>query len=542
MMNITVTDQENCKKQLHLEIPGEVVRAETDKVAGKLARQVNVPGFRPGHAPKSVIKTRFRKELRDEVVSHLLPESLQKAITDKDLKVIGEPAVDELKFGDDESINVTITVSVKPEFEMADYKGLPLTKRLYKIRDEDVDKELERLRETQAELVPVEDRGAQPGDIVTATLTGRFEAQAFEAQATEEKQAEGEATQGQAAQPADEAKAEADEAAGEDTPQEAAQPEEVKQEEAETTQEDEEIKQEDVEITIGGDNVLKEFTEALSGAQAGDERTFTVEYPADYKPERFAGRKVNYTASVTAVRLKELPEANDEFAQSVDEKFQTIDELRADIRKQMEHQGEHRTEEDLRAAALEALVERNQFAVPDFILERQITSRFNTLLDQLFSSGIDPRQMRLDWAEIRAGQRERAERDVRGMFILDRIAEQENVEVSDEDLNDELEDYALSRGETVAAAKARLTKEEALDSIKEQVRHQKALDLVIASADLKTEEIEGLRAANAETGEPEETASPEAGEQPEAAPEAGASEQSEAAPEAGETPAEAAGE
>src|ERR1043165_7947632 len=189
-MNITVTDQENCKKQLRLEIPGEVVRAETDKVAGQLARQVNVPGFRPGHAPKSVIKTRFRKELRDEVVSHLLPESLQKAITDKDLKVIGEPAVDELKFGDDESINVTITVSVKPEFELADYKGLPITKRVYKIRDEDVEKELERLRESQAELVPVEDRGAQAGDTVTASLTGRFEAQA-----TEEIQAEGDAAQ-----------------------------------------------------------------------------------------------------------------------------------------------------------------------------------------------------------------------------------------------------------------------------------------------------------------------------------------------------------
>lgn len=506
-MNITVTDQENCKKQLHLEIPADVVRAETDKVAGTLARQVNVPGFRPGHAPKSVIKTRFRKELRDEVVSHLLPESLQKAITDKDLKVIGEPAVDELKFGDDESINVTITVSVKPEFEMADYQGMPLTKRVYKIRDEDVDKELERLRETQAELVPVEDRGAQAGDIVTATLTGRFEAQPTEATET----AGDAAPAGDAAQPSDEA--ETSETASETPAQDEtpAQGEDPPQAEA-PAQEDEtpaqeappeEIKQEDVEITLGGDHVLKEFTEGLTGAQAGDERSFTVAYPAEYKPERFAGRKVNYTANVTAVRLKELPEASDEFAQGLDEKFQTIDDLRADIRKQMEHQGEHRTEEDLRATALDTLVERHQFAVPDFILERQMTSRFNTLLDQLFASGIDPRQMQLDWAEIRAGQRERAERDVRGLFILDRIAEQENIEVSEEDLNEELEEYAASRGETVAAAKARLTKEEALDSIKEQVRHQKALDLVIASADLTTEEIEGLRAPDAAAGKPE---------------------------------------
>jgi trigger factor len=507
-MNITVTDQENCKKQLHLEIPGETVRAETDKVAGNLARQVNVPGFRPGHAPKSVIKTRFRKELRDEVVSHLLPESLQKAIADKDLKVIGEPAIDELKFGDDDSINVTITVSVKPEFELTDYKGVSLNKRVYKIRDEDVAKELDRLRETQAELVPVEDRGAREGDIVTATLTGRFEAPA----AAEPEPAEGE--------PAPEpAEAETEAEAPAETPEAAV---------AVGTEEPEEVKQEDVDINIGGEGVLKEFTEALTGAQPGDERTFSVDYPAEYKPERFAGRKLNYTANVSAVRVKELPEANDEFAQSVDEAFKTIDELRADIRKQLEHQGEHRTEENLRAVAMDTLVDRHPFAVPDFIVERQITSRFNALLDQLFSSGIDPRQMRIDWTNIREGQRERAERDVRGMFILDRIAEQENIEVSDEDLDSELETYAASRGETVAAAKARLTKEEALDSIKEQVRQQKALDLVIASADLKTEEVEGLQTEEAATGEPQAAATAEAGQPQAAAAEAGDENQAEA--------------
>src|SRR5689334_21717472 len=247
-MNITVTDQENCKKQLHIEIPGEDVRAETDKVAGQLARSVHVPGFRPGHAPKSVIKTRFRKELGDEVVSHLLPESLQKVITDKELKVIGEPAVDDLKFGDDESINVTITVSVKPEFELADYKGLPLTKRVYKIRDEDIDKEIEQLREQNAEMVPVEERGAEAGDTATVTIVGRFEPQAAEASAddteaaTSSEAAADASEEKEAAEAADEAKAASDEAADEATPQEETEPQE--------------IRQEDLDITIGGPNVL----------------------------------------------------------------------------------------------------------------------------------------------------------------------------------------------------------------------------------------------------------------------------------------------
>ena len=147
---------------------------------------------------------------------------------------------------------------------------------------------------------------------------------------------------------------------------------------------------------------------------------------------------------------------------------------------------------------MDKLIENNKFAVPDFIVERQMDSRFNALLQQLYTGGIDPRQMRIDWSNIREAQRERAESEGRGMFILESIAEKENIEVSDDDINEEIEPYADSRGESIAAAKARLTKEDALDSIKEQVRHQKALDLVIASADLKTEEVEGLRDAAAD--------------------------------------------
>ena len=291
-MNITVTDQEQCKKQLRIEIPGEVVREETEKVATNLARQVNIPGFRRGHVPKSVVKTRFRKELRDEVLAHLLPHTLGDAIREKDLKVIGEPAIEDLKFGDDESIDVTFTIEVKPEIDLSNYKELPLKKRVYKIRDEDVDQTVERLRQQQAELVPVEDRGAQAGDIVTATLTGGPE-------------------------PATD-KAEAEEEGRTDKP------------------ESEEVKQEDMEIEIGAEGVLKEFSEALTDARPGDTKTFSVTYAEDYKPEQFAGRRFNYTADVTGVRVKELPEADDEFAQSVGEDFKTLDDLRAHIRSTLE--------------------------------------------------------------------------------------------------------------------------------------------------------------------------------------------------------------
>ena len=441
-MNITIIDREQCKKQLRLEIPGETVRAETDKIAVELARRVNVPGFRRGHVPKSVVKTRFRKELRDEMLSQILPHSLGDAIREKDLKVIGKPSVEDLKFKDDESIDVTFNVEVAPEFTLSNYKELSLTRREYKVRDEDVESTIGRLREGHAELVPVEDRPSQAGDIVTVNLTGHIDAE----------------------------------------PQ---------------TQE---IKQEDLTVELGAAGVLKEFTEALTGVRPGDARDFTVEYPAEYKPERFAGKRVGYAAEVIAVRAKELPEADDEFAHSVNEEFNTIDELRADIRSRLDREAAQKSEAELQTNAMEKLVDRNRFAVPEYVVDKQIDSRMKTLFRQLSGGGMDPRQMKIDWEALRETQRERAEREVRGSFILERIADAENIEVSEEDLSGEIQQFADSIGQTAEALRARLTKENTLDSIKEQVRHRKALDLVIASAEIRTEEIEGLGTDEA-TGE-----------------------------------------
>jgi trigger factor len=429
-MNITVTDEQHCKKKLRLEIPGDIVRTETDKMAAKLARQVMVPGFRRGHVPNSVVKTRFRKELRDEVLSHLLPHSLEDAIREKELKVIGEPAVDDLKFGDDESIDVTFALEVAPEFEVSNYKSLPLTKRVYRIRDEDVEKTLDGLRERNAELVPVEDRPAQVGDLVTVNLSGEIEPLPDTADVGAE-------------------------------------------EGAATAKEEQPINQQDTQIELGGKGVLKEFTQALTGASPGDQREFSVEYPSDYKPEHYAGRRVSYKAEVTAVR-------------------KTIEELRADIREKLEHEGEHRSDAELRSALMEQLVDRNRFDVPDYIVEKQMDSRLNTFARQLASQGLDPRSLKIDWDNLRESQRERAEREVRGSFVLDRIAQAEKIEPTDADLDQEISQLAQSMGVAEDALRARLTKEGSVDSIKEQVRNRKALDLVIASAETRIEEVAGL--------------------------------------------------
>jgi len=447
-LNITVTDQEQCKKQLRLEISGEVVRAETDKIATDLAKKVSVPGFRPGHVPRSVVKTRFRKELRDEMLSQLLPHSLGDAIREKDLKVIGEPSVQDLQFKDDESIDVTFNLEVAPEVTLSNYKELPLTKRVYKIRDEDVESTIDRLRQGQAELAPVEDRPAQAGDVVTVSLTGHVNVD------------EGEAG---------------------DAPVE-------------------DIQQPDLDLELGGSGVVPEFTEALSGTRPGDSRTFDVDYPADYDAKAYAGRKVSYSAEVSAVRVKVLPDLDDEFAHSVSEEFKTLEELRGDIRSRLEAEAVTKSEGELRGSVMEKLVDRNRFDVPEYVVQKQIDSRMKTMFRQMTGQGMDPRLLKIDWQAVRDGQKERAEREVRGSFILEHITELEKIDVSEEELTAEIKQYADSIGQTEESLRARLTKENTLDSIKEQVKHRKALDLVISSAEIRTEEIEGLGADEATTG------------------------------------------
>lgn len=444
-MNITVTDREQCRKELRLEIPGTTVREETDKIATKLAKNVNVPGFRRGHVPKSVVKTRFRKELRDEMLSHLLPDSYSEAVQERKLTVVGEPTVEDLKFGDDDSIDVTFSLEVAPEFTLSNYKGIALTKREYKIRDEDVDSAIEHMRQSQAELAPVEDRPSKEGDVVTTNLNGVLEA-------TDEQASE-------------------------------------------------EIKQDDVAVELGAASVLKEFSDALTGVQQGEKRDFSFVYPADHKPEKYAGRRVNYSAEVIAVRAKELPEVDDEFARSINEEFKTVDELRSNVRSKLEEQAAKRTDAEFKTAVIEQLVDRNRFDVPEYMIEKQIDSRMTPLLREMASRGMDPRTLNVNWEGIRDGHRERAEREVRGSFILKRIAETEAIDVNEEELSREIKEIAESIGQTEETLRARLTKDGRLDSIAEQVRHRKALDLVIASAEIRTEQREGLGADEAAAGE-----------------------------------------
>lgn len=492
-MNITVTDQEKCKKQLQIEIPSDIVRAQIDRKASTYARRITIPGFRPGRAPVNLVKSRFHKELRDEVVSELIPTSFDTAVKEKALKVVAEPKLDDMKFGEDDSINATFSIETAPEFELPNYKSLTLKKHVHETTDADVDKAIEMLREGRAELVPVEDRGAQNGDTVTISLSGKAD---LEYTPAEPENAEAKDAQVADVAPTETAEVEAEsvEAADDKSDEEA----EVKSADAEVEIEavkTNEIAEESLDITLGAEGNLKAFDEALEGLKAGEKKSVSVDYPKEYPDPNFANRRWNFDVEVTAVRAKELPELDEEFISNMDESLKTVDELRAKIRSNYEAQNARHTEDALKNEAMQQLIAANPFDVPEQLVEKQMQQRFSESINNLMRSGIDVRSLGLDWKAMMESQREKAVDDVRGFFILERIVEDEKIEATDEDVEKEFALMAEASNQTVPALKARLTKEGALDTIKEQIKHQKALDLIINSADIKEvvgEEKEGV--------------------------------------------------
>src|SRR5436190_6542305 len=390
-MKTELVDVSPTRKEIKIEIEPEVVRAAYDRVSDRYSKLANVPGFRKGHAPRSVVRTRYKTEIRGEVLQELVPEAVHGAIDEHSLEAIGEPAVqlenDEAlqNFGN-EPISVNVSVEVLPKVELGKYKGIEVVRSVRPVSDADVERIIEGLRENSASLIPVEDRGAQLGDTVTVNVNGKFV----------------------------------------DTP------------------EDQDINVDDIDVVLGGDGVQQEFTDNLLDAKPDEEKAFRVNYPADFTSKGLAGKRVDYTAKVTAVRQKELPDVDEEWAASLKEEFDSLSTLNTKLREDLE--GRARTESDhrLRMDLMKKLSGEHQFEVPETLIEHQTNTRFEAVVRDMISRGIDPRNQEMNWEGAREELKSIAEEDVRGSILLERIAEEEKLEVTPAEIDAEIEAIATA--------------------------------------------------------------------------------------------------
>lgn len=441
-MKTELIDVSPTRKEIKIEIDPAEIRDAYDRISQEYSKAATVPGFRPGHAPTSVVRTRYKSEIRSEVLRELLPDAVNSAIDEHSLSAIGEPdvqldntaALDRLG---DEPLTVKVGLEVLPEIELKEYKGLETTRRVRPITDADIDRVVEGLRDSSASLQPVEDRASQLGDTVTINARGRF--------VDDEPEAE-------------------------------------------------DIKVDDVEVVLGGPGVQQEFTDNLTGVKAEETKTFLVDYPQDFSSPGLAGKKVEYVTDVTAVRQKELPELDDEWAQSLGGEFDTVETLRTKIREDLEGRAKAESEHHVRGELVKKLVEEHKFEVPQSLTEHQLNQRLQDAARQMMQRGIDPRNEQINWEGAREELRPQAEDDVRATMLMEKIAEAENITISNEEIEAEIESIASAARQTKEQVRAALTKNGGERSIAHRLRNRKALDLL----------VENARITDAEWTEPKE--------------------------------------
>ena len=417
-------DTNTCQRELEIEIPAEVVEKETQRVTREFTRLARIPGFRPGKAPAELVRRRFWDDIKSEVLHSLIPSSLQNAFREGNVNPVGNPSIAELQFEPAKPLRFKASFEVLPEFTLGEFKGLSVEAAKVEVTDQDVERELERLREQAATYVPVEDRPAEDGDTVVASLVGVV------TNAKEKR---------------------------------------------------EPLVLDEVEVHLGEEGAVEAFSQGLRGVRAEEERQFNAPYPDGYPDARLAGLTVAFTAQVKAVRRKQLPALDDEFAQQVGN-YKTVQELTQKLRQDMQQAAARQEKELTQQRLLDELLSRHEFPLPEALVQHQIDMRLERRVRALVAQGIDPQQVQVDWAKVRRDQREGAIRDLKLGLLLERIAKVENLQSTEEEVASEIERLAQSSNQTPEAVRARLTKEQGLDRIESAIRSEKVIEFLHSQA------------------------------------------------------------
>jgi trigger factor len=415
----------SCRRELELEIPAEEVSKASEKVAKEFAKMARVPGFRPGKAPISLIKRRFAEDIKSEVLQNLVPETVEKAVAEQKLTPVSQPQVDKLEFKEGEPVKFRASFDVLPEFTLANYKSLEIEMPEMNLTDEDVAKALAEMQQRAAAFTPVEGRSVENDDFVQVKLNG--------------------------------------------TPEGGGEP----------------LQAESVLCHVGAEETMEPFNENLRGTNVGDHRDFDVNYPADYPDAKLAGKLFHYSVDVLGIKTKKLPDLNDEFAKDVSDAT-SLDELKSKIKESLEHERDHRQKDLQREKVIGELVKLHDFPVPESLVEHQMDVRLERVVRSLAQQGVDPRAVNLDWVTLRKRQEDRAKEDVKAELVIDRIATEEKIDATDEELDHELEHMAGHSGESAEVLRARLTKQGALDRMKAKLRSDKTIDWLAQNASVKT--------------------------------------------------------
>jgi len=435
VMKSDLTDVSETRKNISFEIPPDVVEAEISRVAKGYSKSARVPGFRQGKVPANVVRQRYKDQILYDVAHDLIPRVVGTALKERGLEPIAAPDIRDVVLEEGQPLKFTADFETLPPIDPGDYTGITVRRPPAVLEVGAVDHALEHLQQRHARWHPVEDRASEPGDTLLLDLIRTRRTSVIEIPG------EGPARGG-----------------ADDKP--------------ETLQ--------NVSIELGNASNPPGFDQHLTGTKEGDRREFTVHYPQDYGVQELAGATVDYDVTVKGARRKELLPLDDEFAKEVSD-VATLEELRTKVREDLTHGAEEESSHQMRHELLQQLGARLKVA-PDVMVDQEIERRLEEFVRRLMEQGVDPMKASIDWQDFREKQRAASMDTVKSTLVIDEIARREQIEATDEDVENEIAKFAERAGRTPAAVRARLEKDGALERIRAGVRREKTMAFLIEKA------------------------------------------------------------
>ncbi|AST58505.1 trigger factor [Thermoanaerobacterium thermosaccharolyticum] len=431
-MSSNLKKLENSVATIELNIPKEKFEEGLNFSYKKNVGRFNVPGFRRGRAPRIIIERYYGEGvLYEDAIEHLFPDAYQEAIDSLKIEPIDSPSIDILQIGKGKDLIIEAVVPVMPDVELGQYKGIEVKKVEYNVKDEDVENRLEQMRQRNARVVPVEDRAAQMGDIVDISFEGFIDGKPFEGG-----------------------------------------------------------KSDNYSLELGSKTFIPGFEEQIVGHNINDEFDVNVKFPEDYRVEELKGKDAVFKVKLLSIKYKELPELNDDFAKDVSE-FDTLDELKEDIKRELKEQYNKSAEEEMKENAVKAVVENAKVEIPEVMIDRQIDISLRDLDYNLRYQGLNlDKYLEITGKskdDLRKEMHDDAALRVKTQLVVDKIGKVENITATDEEIDNRLNEMAKNYNVNVEDLKKELN-ESQINNIKDDIVYFKTIDFIFENSKIVDKE------------------------------------------------------
>ncbi|WP_425446691.1 trigger factor [Dethiothermospora halolimnae] len=425
-MNSTITKKEGNTVTLKLEVDTKKFEKAVQKSYIKNRGRFNIPGFRKGKVPRKIIELNYGEGVfYEDAINMVFPEAYEAAIEEHNLEPVDRPEIDIEELEKGKPVVFIAEVTVKPEVELGEYKGIEVEKVEYNVTEEDIEKEIKNIQERNARIIEVEDRAAKEGDILTIDYKGSIDGEQFEGGTAENQNLE-----------------------------------------------------------IGSGRFIPGFEDQLIGKNKDEEVEVKVTFPEDYQAEDLAGKEATFEVKIHEIKEKELPELDDEFAKDVSE-FDTLDELKNDTKQKLEEQSENKEKAENENNVVEKVVENAEIDVPEAMVERQIDNEVNDFSYRLQFQGLNIDKYfeltNTTMEDLREQMKENAEKVVKTDLVLETIGKKEGIEATDEEVEEELEKMAKQYNQEVEKIKKNI-KDGDLDYIKMGIIKRKTAEFLVENA------------------------------------------------------------